>query len=313
MERLLRAWTTWSRTVWRRTPRSRARSRGQVRLPHGCNCSAPRRSTARSRPASRTASSLDGSQGGYTYGDFPTIGGTPEVHASGEVWAQTLWDLRERFGRSYATSIITRAMELSPADPTMLDMRNAIVQADLVACGGRTPTISGPSSPTAAWAGTPAHRRRRRVPGRGLPHPPTGATTTLSGTVKDKDTGAPVAGALVYIGGHSSGYAGDYAASTDANGNYAITGVAPGTYPKVVMSAPGYELLVQSATVKPGAKAGLHTASQLGGQLRRWLGGRTSTDRTSPRGAARRTRSTTPRAPAGAAPPVTTTARRPTR
>jgi len=36
---------------------------------------------------------IDGSQGGYTYGDFPTIGGSPEVHASGEVWAQTLWDL----------------------------------------------------------------------------------------------------------------------------------------------------------------------------------------------------------------------------
>ncbi|MDX6264496.1 MAG: extracellular elastinolytic metalloproteinase, partial [Kribbellaceae bacterium] len=73
----------------------------------------------------------DGTKGGYTYGDFPTIGGSPEVHASGEVWSQTLWDLRERFGRTYALSIITRAMELSTADPTMLDMRNAIVQADL--------------------------------------------------------------------------------------------------------------------------------------------------------------------------------------
>lgn len=32
-----------------------------------------------------------GGQGGYTYGDFPAIGGGPEVHSSGEVWAQTLW------------------------------------------------------------------------------------------------------------------------------------------------------------------------------------------------------------------------------
>ena len=197
----------------------------------------------------------DGSKGGYTYGDFPTIGGSPEVHASGEVWAQTLWDLRERFGRSYAMSIITRAMELSPSDPTMLDMRNAIVQADLVASGGKNADIiwtvfanRGMGWYAGVIDGGDA------FPAEDFHKPPTGATTTLSGTVKDKDTGAPVAGALVYIGGHSSGYAGDYAASTDANGNYAISGVAPGTYPKVVMSAPGYELLVQSATVKPGTK-----------------------------------------------------------
>ncbi len=62
--------------------------------------------------------------------------------------------------------------------------------------------------------------------------PPTGATTTLTGTVTDKDTGAPVAGALVFIGGHASGYAGDYSAVTDANGKYTITGVAPGHLPE---------------------------------------------------------------------------------
>ncbi|WP_238332135.1 M36 family metallopeptidase [Kribbella jejuensis] len=198
----------------------------------------------------------DGSKGGYTYADFPTIGGSPEVHASGEVWAQTLWDLRERFGRSYAMSIITRAMELAPADPTMLDMRNAIVQADLIASGGRNAdTIwtvfanRGMGWYAGVTDGGDAY------PVEDFHKPPTGATTTLSGTVKDKDTGAPVAGALVYIGGHSSGYAGDYAASTDAQGNYSITGVAPGTYPKVVVSAPGYELIVQSVKVSPGVKA----------------------------------------------------------
>ena len=198
----------------------------------------------------------DGSKGGYTYGDLPTIGGAPEVHASGEVWAQTLWDLRERFGRSYAMSIITRAMELSPADPTMLDMRNAIVQADLVASGGKNADIiwtvfanRGMGWYAGAVDGGDA------FPAEDFHKPPTGATTSLTGTVKDKDTGAAVAGALVYIGGHSSGYAGDYAASTDATGKYTITGVAPGTYPKVVVSAPGYELIVQSVKVSPGAKA----------------------------------------------------------
>ncbi|WP_350280274.1 M36 family metallopeptidase [Kribbella sp. HUAS MG21] len=203
-----------------------------------------------------TCVAADGSQGGYTYGDFPTIGGAPQVHASGELWAQTLWDLRERFGRGYALSIITRAMELAPADPTMLDMRNAIVQADLVASGGKNADVIWTvfANRGMGWYAGVVDGGDA-FPAEDFHKPPTGATTTLSGSVKDKDTGAPVAGALVYIGGHSSGYAGDYAATTDAAGNYSITGVAPGTYPKVVVSAPGYELIVQSVKVTPGAAA----------------------------------------------------------
>jgi extracellular elastinolytic metalloproteinase len=198
----------------------------------------------------------DGSKGGYTYGDFPTIGGTPEVHASGEVWAQTLWDLRERFGRSYALSLITRAMELSPNDPTMLDMRNAIVQADLVASGGKNAGIIWTvfANRGMGWYAGVVDGGDA-FPAEDFHKPPTGATTTLTGTVTDKDTGAPVAGALVYVGGHASGYAGDYSDATDGGGKYTITGVAPGTYPKVVVSAPGYELIVQSVKVSSGVKA----------------------------------------------------------
>ncbi|MFI5729765.1 M36 family metallopeptidase [Kribbella sp. NPDC051587] len=200
----------------------------------------------------------DGSKGGYTYGDFPTIGGAPEVHASGEVWAQTLWDLRERFGRAYAMSIITRAMELSPADPTMLDMRNAIVQADLVASGGKNAGIIWQvfANRGMGWyAGV--IDGGDSFPAEDFHIPPTGKTTTLSGTITDKDTGKPIAGALVYIGGHSSGFAGDYAATTDAAGKYAITNVAPGTYPKFVVASPGYELAVNPVVVKAGATVSL--------------------------------------------------------
>ncbi|MFF1823775.1 M36 family metallopeptidase [Kribbella sp. NPDC058245] len=198
----------------------------------------------------------DGSKGGYTYGDFPTIGGAPEVHASGELWAQTLWDLRERFGRAYALSIITRAMELSPADPTMLDMRNAIVQADLVASGGKNAGIIWQvfANRGMGWfAGV--IDGGDAFPIEDFHKPPTGATTSVTGVVKDKDTGAPVAGALVFVGGHASGFAGDYAATTDAAGQYKITGVAPGTYGKFVVSGAGYEVLTTALTVKAGGTA----------------------------------------------------------
>src|SRR4029079_17978633 len=55
--------------------------------------------------------------GGYTYGDFGNIIGFPEVHTDGEIWAETLWDLRDSLGSRRAESLVTRAMELSPANP----------------------------------------------------------------------------------------------------------------------------------------------------------------------------------------------------
>ncbi|GAA2607320.1 hypothetical protein Adu01nite_16430 [Paractinoplanes durhamensis] len=77
--------------------------------------------------------------GGYTYGDYGRIrsAGGPEIHADGEIWAQTLWDLRTTIGSWKARSLVTRAMELAPADPSYLDMRNAILLADRVVDHGR--------------------------------------------------------------------------------------------------------------------------------------------------------------------------------
>jgi hypothetical protein len=73
--------------------------------------------------------------GGYTYGDFGKIffgvaGTEPEVHADGEIWASTLWDLRTAIGSTNARRLITQGMRLSPVEPSFLDMRNAILQAD---------------------------------------------------------------------------------------------------------------------------------------------------------------------------------------
>jgi extracellular elastinolytic metalloproteinase len=193
--------------------------------------------------------------GGYTYGDFPTIGGAPEVHASGEVWAQTLWDIHEKLGRTKADTLITRAMELSPDDPSMLDERNAIIEADRVAYSG--------NNSTALWkifanrgmgyfAGTVDGGDTQPAEDFHVP-PASGAPSgTLSGTVKDANTNAVLANAVVRITGHDSGYIGSFTAITDSSGHYSISNVPAGTYQKVVASAPGYELGVDSVTVAAG-------------------------------------------------------------
>ena len=62
--------------------------------------------------------------------DYGNIIGQPEVHADGEIWVQTLWELRELLGSAVTESLVTRGMELSPPEPSFLDMRNAILQAD---------------------------------------------------------------------------------------------------------------------------------------------------------------------------------------
>jgi hypothetical protein len=82
-----------------------------------------------------------------TYGEFYclSIFGLVfcEPHDNGEVFADTLWDLRERFrangvgGSDQAAihavhQLYVDALKLSPPAPTMLDMRDAILEADTV-------------------------------------------------------------------------------------------------------------------------------------------------------------------------------------
>jgi hypothetical protein len=184
--------------------------------------------------------------GGYTYGDFGRIFGFPEVHADGEIWGQTLWDLRTALAGLDATAarrLVTRAMELSPPEPSFLDMRNAILQADTVAGGTFRDLIwqvfadrgmgyfassvdSGDAAPVESFS---------------LPPAPGGPTGSLGGTVTDFDSGSPIAGARVGVAGHDSGFAGGLGADTRAAGDYAVFGIPAGSYPRVLATKPGYD------------------------------------------------------------------------
>ena len=197
--------------------------------------------------------------GGYTYGDLVTIAGSAEVHSSGEVWAQTLWDIRKALGHTVADTDITRGMSLSANDPSMLDMRNAILQADLVAYkGAHTAQLwrifatrgMGFYAGSVDSADTAVAEDFHRPP-----NPKThNDDQFIQGTVTDSETGGPVAGATVFV----AGFGDQLSAVTHADGTYSIGstwGMYPGTYPKVVVRGAGYLQSSKSVTVPVGDHA----------------------------------------------------------
>jgi hypothetical protein len=138
--------------------------------------------------------------GGFDYGDFGRVLGAPEVHADGEIWAQTLWDLRDALGSDTTESLVTRAMELSPFNPSFLDERNAILQADMVLHGGANQATiwSVFAHRGMGWfAGTIDGDDTRPVADFRVPPNPTDPKGTLSGSVTDLDTSGPIGGAIV--------------------------------------------------------------------------------------------------------------------
>jgi hypothetical protein len=183
--------------------------------------------------------------GGYTYGDFGSISGFgPEVHSDGEIWLETLWQIRQTLGPVVAETLVTRAMELSPPGPSFLDMRNAIIQADTVNFAG--------ANQAALWTIFAQRGMGYFAASTGdsfgaiedFATPPDCATVTcatISGTVTDKATGDPAVGLKVGFPGLDSGFASDLADTTDASGAFSIANVPFHTYALLLISGGGFE------------------------------------------------------------------------
>ena len=205
------------------------------------------------KTSSRCPGTPGAGKGGYTYGDYGKIVGGPEVHGDGEIWSQTLWDLRSKIGSSAAESIVTRAMSLSPANPSYLDERNAILSADEAVFGGsHHDTIWSVFAHRGMGFFAAAVNGNDSSPGEdfSLPPAPGSATGTLTGVVTQIDSGQPLAGATVVIATPIAGTT--TTAITGADGRYALTGLPVGTYPKVTASAPGYDGVTISVTLGSG-------------------------------------------------------------
>jgi Zn-dependent metalloprotease len=58
------------------------------------------------------------------------------VHADGEVWAATLWDLRTQLGATVTDLLVINGMKFTPTRPSFLNARDGILQADQNVNGG---------------------------------------------------------------------------------------------------------------------------------------------------------------------------------
>jgi len=70
----------------------------------------------------------------FTYEDVGNAG--YEVHADGEIWAATLWDLRTALGPAVTDRLVMNGLKGTPCNPSMTDARDAILSADLASNGG---------------------------------------------------------------------------------------------------------------------------------------------------------------------------------
>ena len=193
--------------------------------------------------------------GGYTFGDFARIVGGPEVHADGEIWAQTLWDLRRAVGRDVAQSLITEGMRMAPPEPSFLDMRNAILAAD-AGLGG--------SSRSAIWqvfAGRGMGYRAYSdgagdvAPRQDFSLPPGGAGGVVAGTVTSAESGFALENATVGLASLAgeAAFADRLETVTAANGAYAL-GAPAGIYGALIVERPGYDSVSVRDFAVPGAR-----------------------------------------------------------
>ena len=217
-----------------------------------CSSTGPSRWTARSASRSRAASAAR--RVATTATPTPTTAtssASPRCTPTARSGRQTLWDLRHKLGSKTAESLVTRGMSIAANNPSFLDMRNAILLADLATRGG--------SDQDAIWQ-VFAHRGmgyfagslggNDTTPGADSALPPTGgATGRISGTVTDSQTGDPIEGAVVTVAFQGSPFITNPSDTTGGSGNYAIGPIPQGSYPKVVLSAPGYDSVVDSVDV----------------------------------------------------------------
>jgi extracellular elastinolytic metalloproteinase len=182
-----------------------------------------------------------GHRGGYTYADYGKVIGGPEVHSDGEIWAQTLWSLRARLGSKTTESLVTRAMELAPYNPSFIDMRNAILVADESRNhGADQDDIWSVFASRGMGFTASSNGGNDTSPVANFNRPPKTITArSITGTVTDAGSGAPVSGVPVTLGFQGSGSV-NPTTVTRPDGSFTLSNVPEGTYRGLQVLSPRY-------------------------------------------------------------------------
>ena len=189
-----------------------------------------------------------------TFGDigYDLVG--PEVHADGEIWTATLWQMRkalvakygQQLGSDISEHIVTDAMPLSPNNPSMLDERDAIMTALDNRYHARSDFDTLVDTVYSVFAqrgmGLSAHNHvsetdptggndTNGVPGFDNRNPALNGVVT--GTVYNASTGKPVEGARIMLGTFEARAM--PVATTGSAGTFRIT-ATEATYPITVQA-----------------------------------------------------------------------------
>ncbi len=225
-----------------------------------------------------------GITGGLTYGNMGHIVGTVaspaySFHNDGQIWAQTLWDLRtaliDQYGKTEGLkrvrTLVTRALELAPANRIdFLNMRDAILLADQLyfPVGGKGrhdkhdkhegKNKKGGEDSQLIWqifanrgmgyfamADNFSVVDGELISDGSLMNPvedfslPSEDKGVLKGIVKDSSTNRPVTG--VYVAFEGPSFASQLSDLTDKKGEFKIKKVPEGKYPILYAMGAGYE------------------------------------------------------------------------
>jgi len=209
--------------------------------------------------AKRGIRNWDYDQNPTTFGDIGYDVTGPEVHADGEIWTATLWDLRKALvtkygatkGADVAARLVTDGMPLTAPDPSFLDARDGILAADVDRNhGDNTDLIWTVFAKRGAGASAISKTGDDIDPTPAFDNASAGRNGLLSLKIVNASTGAPVAGAKVIIGRFEARVT--PVARTSSTGGAAAKMVA-GSYP-VTIQAPGFGLQTfESVPVTAGA------------------------------------------------------------
>jgi hypothetical protein len=176
--------------------------------------------------------------GGYTYADLGQVAGVPDPAADGEIWAQTLWELRQRLTTKYgaaagvvrAETYVTRAMELLGPNPSMLDARTALIRAEVAATATGGP-FAGSDDTDVLWT---AFANR----GMGYSATTTGPADTAPVAAFDKPPALAAVTGLAATGEGSTAVALHWNAVAGAHGYEVYRRTQGGGYPALPLATP---------------------------------------------------------------------------